>query len=412
MPQANSPLTRRLLFAALYFSEGAPIGYIWWAMPTRLRQAGVPVEQVAALTALLTLPWALKFIWAPVIDTLRGRRWGLRCWITAAQILMGLTLLPLAILPLDELVGIARWLLLAHAFSAATQDVAIDALAIRVVPHAERARVTGWMQAGMLIGRALFGGVALAAESWIGAQAVVGVLLGCIWFSMLIVWLAPGVAAPDIGTPRDSARRFAKTVVRMISARSTWVGLAIALTAGAGFETIGGLLGPFLLDRGVSQGSIGWFLALPVVLSMIVGALLGGWAADRIGHRRLVVISVVAIALWTGALATLGSLSVPNVWLMAAVTPIYFLAGSLTAASYALFMDLTDADVAATQFSAFMGATNLCEVWAVAAGGFTAAALGYEAAFMILALAGLIAVPLVRFLPPPRPAPEAAPLPE
>ncbi len=162
-----------LLFAALYFSEGAPIGYIWWAMPTRLRDAGMPVDEVAAITAALTLSWALKFLWAPLVDTLRGPRWTLRAWITTAQIVMGLTLIPLGVIPIEELGTLTFVFLACHTFSAATQDVAIDALAIQTVPAERRGRLSGWMQAGMLLGRALFGGVALAAEEVIGAPAVV-----------------------------------------------------------------------------------------------------------------------------------------------------------------------------------------------------------------------------------------------
>ena len=36
----------------MYLSEGAPIGYVWWAMPTRLRAGGMPVESVGALIGL------------------------------------------------------------------------------------------------------------------------------------------------------------------------------------------------------------------------------------------------------------------------------------------------------------------------------------------------------------------------
>ncbi|MCA9256887.1 MAG: hypothetical protein KDA33_14660, partial [Phycisphaerales bacterium] len=112
---------RRLLFAALYFSEGAPIGFIWYALPTMLHEQGVADDSIGFLFGALALPWALKFLWAPLIDTLRSRRWGFRAWIVTAQLLMGLTLLPLT--------GVAalhdtRWLcgiLILHAFCAATQ---------------------------------------------------------------------------------------------------------------------------------------------------------------------------------------------------------------------------------------------------------------------------------------------------
>ncbi|MGI9012902.1 MAG: MFS transporter [Phycisphaerales bacterium] len=382
---------RNFLFAALYFSEGAPIGYIWWAMPTRLRAAGMPVEDVAALVAMLTLPWAFKFLWAPAVDALRTRRWGYRCWVTAAQILMGLTLLPLALMPLGDVVEIAAWLLLAHAFCAATQDVAIDALAVSSVAEHDFGKVTGWMQAGMLIGRAIFGGLALAAESWIGGQAVVLILVLCIWFSIFFVWRMPAITADRDGG-ENAAQRFVQSLLRALMRRSTWIGVAIALTVGAGFEAVGGLMGPWLIDQDATQEAIGFFLAVPVVGCMIVGALAGGWLADRLGHRTLIRWSVMAIAAGVVVLLLTSMAGGPTWAVMLAALPVYLCTGALTASSYALFMDLTDPAIGGTQFSAFMGAMNLCEVWAVAAAGRLAGMYDYTMAFAVIAAASLIAL--------------------
>ena len=383
---------RRLLFALLYFSEGAPIGYIWWAMPTRLRASGMPVDQVAALTALLTLPWALKFLWAPAVDAFRGRRFGYRMWITVAQLAMGITLLPLAALPAESIIGFVKWLLIAHAFAATTQDVAIDALAISTVPHDERGKLTGWMQAGMLLGRGIFGGLALVAEKWLTAQGVVAVLIGCIWVTLLVVWLSPSL----VGKPpaaRDAMRGFTSSIRRVILKRSTWIGMGIALTAGAGFEAVGGLAGSFLLDEGASKERIGWFLAIPAISAMIIGSLVGGWAADRYGHRRMLVSAVIAIACCIGLLVASRAISDERaIMQMTVLLPIYVWLGVLTASSYALFMDLSDPAIGGTQFSAFMGATNLCEVWAVALAGWIVRREGYSMAFGALALLSFVSI--------------------
>ena len=388
-------IAQRAFFALLYLSEGAPIGYIWWAMPTRLRAAGMPVEQVAALTSLLTLPWALKFLWAPAVDRLRNRRWGYRAWITLAQALMGLTLLPLALLPLSEITGIVTLLLISHAVAAATQDVSIDALAIATIPDDAYGRVTGWMQAGMLVGRATFGGLALTAEQWIGSQAVVLILIGCIWCTLAVVWHFPLDHIKANARP-DSDRTFAESLIAVLSRRATWIGLAIALLAGAGFEAVGGLMGPFLHDRGLDKETVGLFFAFPVVLCMIVGSLIGGWAADRWGHKALVQSSILAIALAIAVLVA-ADLNTSGIALMAAAAPIYLALGSLTASSYALFMDLTDPAIGGTQFSAFMGATNLCEVWSIALAGAIVSKSDYPIAFGCAAAISLIALPLVPF---------------
>lgn len=86
---------RRLFFAALYFSEGAPIGWLWWTLPSQLRRAGVEVDSITALSAALAIPWALKFLWAPLVDVLQTRWFGLRAWIVLAQCGMVGTLLPM-----------------------------------------------------------------------------------------------------------------------------------------------------------------------------------------------------------------------------------------------------------------------------------------------------------------------------
>ena len=66
-----TPARRRVLFACLYVSEGAPIGFLWEALPTRLAIAGVPDRRIGELASLLVLPWVFKFAWAPLVDVLR-----------------------------------------------------------------------------------------------------------------------------------------------------------------------------------------------------------------------------------------------------------------------------------------------------------------------------------------------------
>jgi hypothetical protein len=138
-------------------------------LPTRLREAGMPIEDVTRLAALVTLPWAFKFLWAPLVDVLRPRRLGLRGWILAAQLAMGLALLPVAWIEIPHDAHLLLAVLMTHAVCAATQDVSIDALAVASVPAGERGALSGWMQVGMLAGRAAFGGLAWCISPSSGA---------------------------------------------------------------------------------------------------------------------------------------------------------------------------------------------------------------------------------------------------
>ncbi len=87
---------RRLLFALLYFNEGAPIGLIWLALPALLRTDAVPVDAIGSLLAVVVLPWTFKFLAGPFVDGLRTVRGGTRGLLIATQLGMAATMLAAA----------------------------------------------------------------------------------------------------------------------------------------------------------------------------------------------------------------------------------------------------------------------------------------------------------------------------
>lgn len=134
-----------------------------------------------------------------------------------------------------------------------------------------------------------------------------------------------------------------------------WLGLSFAMTGGAAFKSLEVIYGPFLVDRGYDKAVIGWFSAGPMIIAMMVGSLVGGWLADRAGHRISVMSALVYITLSITGLAfsdlMLGA--GPHLLVLLAVTA--FGIGLFTASSYALFMDITRPAITATEFSALYG---------------------------------------------------------
>jgi MFS family permease len=390
-----------LLFAALYFSEGAPIGFIWLALPTRLKDAEVPLEKITELTALLVLPWTFKFLWAPLVDVLRGARWSLRHWIVAAQAIMGLTLAPL--LWLDPLADFALMVasLLVHALAAATQDVAIDALCISETLPEERGRYNGWMQAGMLLGRASLGGGALVMAAWIGDRAVIVLLMLAVLSSSVLVVMSCEQNLRVLDR-RQRWRHLQRAAAMAVRSRNTWLGLAFGLLGGAAFKSLEVVYGPFLIDRGYSQADIGWFSAGPMIVSMIAGSLVGGRLADRVGRRSSVTLAMLLVVAMVTCLAISDHLmhQQGGKHLLTFLAGAAFGIGLFTAASYALFMDLTDPDLSASQFSAFMGSTNGCESWSTYVIGQIISAAGYASGFLTMSAVSLVALLLLVWIRP------------
>lgn len=400
-----TPAGRRLLFAALYFSEGAPIGFIWWALPTRLASAGMAADSVALIVAAVAWPWTLKFLWAPIVDVARGPRFGLREWILATQAVMGLTLIPLLGVDFAARPDLVLAVLLAHAVAAATQDAAIDTLAVSTVAPGERGAINGWMQLGMLAARAAFGGGALLLATRVGDPPVIALLIAAVWGTSLTLLLGvPKGAGDAAAAARPGVGAVLRQLAAMLRDPVTFRGVAFASLVGASFESVTGLGGPFLLSRGVSEDAIGSFFLVPAVVLMATGALAGGRAADRWGRRRA---TLVFEALAATVVLALGgvTLALPpdpalGPWFLVFFGVLYLAIGLATAAAYGLFMDLTDPRIAATQFCTYMAGINLCYVWSTPALGALAVRWGYGLGFCAMAGVSYVALLLLIGLVP------------
>ena len=73
------------LLALLYFVQGLPFGFQSTALPVYLRAEGISLESIGFASAL-ALPWMLKALWAPLVDSRFSARLGRRrSWILPMQ---------------------------------------------------------------------------------------------------------------------------------------------------------------------------------------------------------------------------------------------------------------------------------------------------------------------------------------
>jgi MFS transporter (putative signal transducer) len=381
--------------------EGAPIGFIWWALPAMLRLKGIPVENITTLTALLVLPWAFKFLWAPLIDIYSHGKSGARGWIISMQVLMGLSLLPLVFIDPVQHYTLLGAVLFIHAIFSSTQDISIDTLCIRNVHKREFGKINGYMQAGMLTGRSLFGGGVIYASGVIGWNLAIFIMIGFIVIPVVVLIFLKGEQVIP-----HKEKKYSTYLANLRSAfgvKSTWIGLLFALTGAAAFESAGALASPFLVDTGADEKLIGLFFLLPVVLAMLIGGLAVGRFYDKKGRIKSVALSMAGFILAISSLGVIdltggsSSLVYPAIILL---TVMYFFIGAFTASSYALFMHLTNKSLGATQFSTFMAATNGCESWSGWAGGRIAGASGYGVSFIVMSGVSLLSMLTLKLLKP------------
>ena len=181
---------RLLSFFLLYVSEGIPLGFTATVIATHMRREGLDPAVIGAYVGSLYLPWAFKWVFGPIVDTITSDTFGRRrTWIVGAQIAMMLALL--AATPIDFTTATALFtaIIFAHNVCAAAQDVAIDALAVQVLPPEERGTANGFMFGGQSVGQAVGGagilllGASLPFEStyFIAVGLMALILVGVSW---------------------------------------------------------------------------------------------------------------------------------------------------------------------------------------------------------------------------------------
>lgn len=138
---------RYISFAILYLAQGIPEGMTYFGIPAWLAMNGKSATDIGAYVAVIGIPWTFKMLIAPLMDRYSflpmGRR---RPWVIFGQLGLLLAFIGLAMVP-EPLTHLK--LLMAAGFCVSLfstfQDVAVDGMAIDIVPLHQQARVNGFM---------------------------------------------------------------------------------------------------------------------------------------------------------------------------------------------------------------------------------------------------------------------------
>jgi len=401
-------------FAVLYASQGLPYGLLSIAIPAHLAELGVSAGAIGGYMGVILLPWSLKLLNGPVMDrwTLlaMGRR---RPWILAAQLGMAVGSVLLALAP-DPLANLALLTALGFAvnFFAAFQDVAVDGMAIEIIPEPEQARANGFMWGGKMLGiaGAAAGGAWMLNTVGFGATlAAHGVVVGAVMLVPLLLrerqgerllpWSAGAPSPESEALQLEGWRDIGRSLIRAVALPASLVLLAFAFVTGllnGLFEAAMPLLTVRELDW--SDSDYAQLAATARIVSGVLGMVVGGLLVERMGRRgalgaSLGVFLVTALAMAAGPAIWHGQGAVPA---YAVVFQVAYVLMSI--AFFATAMAMCWKRVGATQFALFMATSNLGLSSGSALLGPVSGAFGIEGMFFAIAACaglGLVALRLL-----------------
>jgi MFS transporter, PAT family, beta-lactamase induction signal transducer AmpG len=282
---------------SLYLAMGLPNVMVGVVAAIIYKNLGVSNEDIALYTSQMYLPWVLKPLWAPLLETYRSKRF----WVISMEFTMaaGLGLVALC-LPLAEFFKLSLAFFWIVGFASATQDTCADGVFMTTVTKTDQARYSGLQGMCWNMGAVIASGLLVSLTGWLHNHQ------GMSWVQCWIVVVSLAAAAMALfgvhhlrvlppGSPSHlhgaglggGVKATAEAWITFFQKPQIWMMLAVIFfyRFGEGFiEKFGPL---FLLDSvsagglGMDNEALGHINGTVGTLTFIAGAFLGGFLVAK-----------------------------------------------------------------------------------------------------------------------------------
>jgi PAT family beta-lactamase induction signal transducer AmpG len=310
----------------LGISSGAAFAMIAATLTTRLAQVGIQKSAVT-MFALTFLAYNFKFVWAPVVDTVRipllGRFGQRRSWLWLVGVLVMAAVVVLGNLDPTQALGAVAVAALLVGFAGATFDIVIDAYRIELLEPRQLGVGSGMSQYGWRIGAAGAGAFALvvaARGGWAMAYTA------CALFAVpaMLVGLVMGEPARhrEIAPPRGIVQAivtYFSPLTEFLTRAGAPIVLVFVLIHKIG-DTLANLTLRLLFDDlGFTNDEIAFYDVGVGFIAFLVGVFVGGILYAKLGMKRSVLLSLVLMAVSNFGFAALAAVGHTNLGMAAII---------------------------------------------------------------------------------------------
>ena len=404
---AESSRMRYAAGSSMYFAQGIPYGLMNIAVPAWLASQGVGAGQIASFLAIIILPWAFKLLSGPLMDRYQflamGRR---RPWVMGAQFGMTLSFFSLVLIdnPVEQ-IGLLMMLGLLINVFAATQDVAVDGMAIDVTPVNEQGRLNGFMVFGKAIGWGTTSAVTgvMLVEFGMGVTAIAAaVVQAVVLFAFMLTMERRGErrlpwSPGDAMSERRSGTSFSSLMKGLNEV--LWTRVSLVLMAIMIFDGFIGGYGHALMPIaainlfGFTTPEWSQLVAIMGLAGACVALVLGPMI-DRFGAKRMLILTISLVAIHAFLLAQTQYLWENTAYVKVMLSAWVLLGPVTMVCMIALAMTICASATSATQFAIYMSLANLGASAGSKTYGMIAEQTSYVEAYLLLGAitAALIAI--------------------
>ncbi len=375
--------------AFLGFASGLPLALAGGTLQAWMAVEGVDLK-VIGIFSLVGLPYALKFLWAPLLDRYAlpflGRRRG---WIFFIQIaLMGL-IISLGLMSPKETPWLVALFALLLTFASASQDIVFDAYRTDLLREKERGLGAAVSVTGYRIAMLVSGALALILAGPLGWRLTYLLMAG-----FMVIGTFATIFGPEpekkVSPPQTLKEAVSGPLSEFFGRPCAGAFLSLIILYKIGDAFAGSLTTAFLIrGPGFSIAEVGTINKGLGLIATIFGALYGGVMLARMGLYRCLMIFGILQAVSNLSFMVLAYFGKVYSMMVAAVAFENLSGGMGTAAFVAFLMALCDRRYTATQFALLSALASLGRIFVGPPSGYLSDELGWVVFFFITFLAAL-----------------------
>lgn len=404
---------RLLVVFVLEIISGLPLALTASTLSVWLTESGVSLATIG-LFALVGMPYSLKFLWSPLVDGLKlpllsrvlGRRRG---WLLLAQLLLMASIIALGLSnPIENPWWVALFALLV-AFFSATQDIVTDAYRVEILSPDEQAAGAGVAVLGYRIGMIISGAGALYLATyfgWVATYIIMAAIISLAWLALLV----GGEPVTSEEESEPTANRQPLTTIDWLTEhiihpftdfmqRDGWLAILLFIMLfRMGDAFMGAMTSPFLIQLGFTKEQIATVVKLYGVVATILGSLIGGALAARIGLIRTLWICGIFHAL-TNLMFVAQVHRGADVTFLAISISLENISGGMGMAAFVAFIsNLVNKRFTATQYALLSSISAIGRTTLATPAGLIAEKLGWEWFFIVSVLLAFPAMLLLLWM--------------
>jgi len=378
----------------LYLAQSIPMTFFASVLPVIMRMEHYSLTSIGLLQ-LIKLPWILKFLWAPVIDSANGDLRKYKKWIISSELFYAIVIFATAFLNLQTNFNLIIILLVIAFTASATQDIATDAFAYLVLEKKQRSFGSSIQTIGNFLGTLIGSGILLIIYHYLGWKYLIFSLGAFVLLALIPLRLfRPKVVKTNIPSKKISLKDITTFFKQKGIGKHVFF-LSIFYSGIIGVLT---MQKPWLVDLGYSIKQIGIYSGIYGPASGVLFALFSGYLIRKIGLTKTFRVIFIFSILVTSFFFILSQEEQPAyIWLQLAIIGIWSVYSMGSVFIYTLIMNNIRKGKEGTDFTLQIVIAHIGSMIIAIGSGKLAHSIGYEGLFLTGILSNLFVLTLFSF---------------